>query len=268
MSSQICSHCLAVAQINLELQLFLEWYSKSNITAVGMHGSPSGSGRKGGKPRRQRNRKKTSETVYDLSKASCQVVARNCSIVGSTNNLIPNTSSNDTLHFNFISLPTRKESVPSSAVPTPSSTPLGSLQGVPYAQHPLHFTYTGYKQPTNTFYFKFITGNIRICQGCRLSLRASDGSIPPPPYNLAVARAECQDKGGNMITPTRESVYHYHCVPQCIHSVEPAYNLSAIIIPVDLNQKLSEVHKQHITSHFGINHHMLITYLKTFSLYY
>ena len=70
-----------------------------------------------------------------------------------------------------------------------------------------------------------------------------------------VARAEhrpFKDKGSNMITPTEESVYHYHCLPQCIHSVEPAYNLSAIIIPVDLNQKLSEVHKQHITFHFGI----------------
>ena len=48
---------------------------------------------------------------------------------------------------------------------------------------------TGPSNP-NPFYLKFITGNIRICQGCRQSLRTSTGSIPEPPYNLVVARSE------------------------------------------------------------------------------
>ena len=48
---------------------------------------------------------------------------------------------------------------------------------------------TGPSNP-NPFYPKFITGNIRICQGCRQSLRTSSGAIPDPPYNLVVARSE------------------------------------------------------------------------------
>ena len=42
----------------------------------------------------------------------------------------------------------------------------------------------------NPFYLKFITGSIRICQGCRQSLRNSFGSIPDPPYNLVIATAD------------------------------------------------------------------------------
>ncbi len=78
------------------------------------------------------------------------------------------------------------------------------------------------KTCTNPFYFKFIVGNIRICQGCRQSLRSSDNSIPIPHYDLAVARAEkrsFRDNEGNLITPTKETVCHYHSWPsQCIRT--------------------------------------------------
>ena len=38
----------------------------------------------------------------------------------------------------------------------------------------------------NQFYLKFIKGNIRVCQGCRGSLKTSDGAVPSPPFDLAV----------------------------------------------------------------------------------
>ena len=41
----------------------------------------------------------------------------------------------------------------------------------------------------NPFYLKFIRGNIRTCQGCRVSLRASDSLIPDAPNDLCIARA-------------------------------------------------------------------------------
>ena len=43
-----------------------------------------------------------------------------------------------------------------------------------------------------------------MCQGCRSTLRLVDGSVPPAPHDLTVARAEKQpyrDSSGNLITP-------------------------------------------------------------------
>ena len=39
----------------------------------------------------------------------------------------------------------------------------------------------------NPFYVKF--GNIRVCQGCKGSLRTTDNRVPTP-YDIAAARAE------------------------------------------------------------------------------
>ena len=58
-SSGMCSHSLAVAQLNGDIITFLQWYNASaqqpNITSVAMTGLPPGRGRKGGKPKKVRN---------------------------------------------------------------------------------------------------------------------------------------------------------------------------------------------------------------------
>ena len=59
-SSGICSHTLVAAEVNGELKLFLQWYNSSgqepNITTLAHAGLPAGRGRKGGVPKRKRNR--------------------------------------------------------------------------------------------------------------------------------------------------------------------------------------------------------------------
>lgn len=60
-----------------------------------------------------------------------------------------------------------------------------------------------------------------MCQGCRGSLRTADGPVPVAPFDIAIARAErrsFRDSSGNLITPTCESVSHYHCRPVCVGS--------------------------------------------------
>ena len=60
-SSKICSHSIAVAEVNGDLCSFLQWYNTSgtepNITALAMSSLPSGRGRKGGVPKRKRTQK-------------------------------------------------------------------------------------------------------------------------------------------------------------------------------------------------------------------
>lgn len=109
----------------------------------------------------------------------------------------------------------------------------------------------------NPFYIKFITGNIRVCQGCKGSLKTTDNRIPTPPFDTAAARAENRPfrdvLSGNLITPKRATVYHYHCHPQCIRAVEPHFVLSSILIPNDVKQRLTYVHKEHLTTLFNIS---------------
>ena len=63
MSSQVCSHTLAVAEQNNELLKFLEWYVKHgkgpNLLSLALSGLPKGRAQKGGRPKRQRARSST-----------------------------------------------------------------------------------------------------------------------------------------------------------------------------------------------------------------
>ena len=56
-SSHICSHTIAVAEYNKELDSFLHWFVKytesPKISVLAMSGLPHGRGKKGGKPKRQ-----------------------------------------------------------------------------------------------------------------------------------------------------------------------------------------------------------------------
>ena len=61
------------------------------------------------------------------------------------------------------------------------------MYGHPY-QSPTAFSFQ--TANPNPFYLKFISGNIRTCQGCRGSLRCAGSSIPEPPHNICIARAE------------------------------------------------------------------------------
>ena len=65
-----------------------------------------------------------------------------------------------------------------------------------------------------------------MCQGCRSTLRTADGMIPPPPYDLTIARAErhsFRDTAGNVITPGKETTSYYHCRIDLIVQAQQEY---------------------------------------------
>ncbi len=108
----------------------------------------------------------------------------------------------------------------------------------------------------NPFFLKFTSGNIRVCQGCRQSLRDDNGIIPPEPYNLCVGRfekREWRDKSGKLNCPQRESCAHYHPRLECIAAVEPSFVGQSLVIPDDVLQGLSDVHKMYMLHTFNIN---------------
>ena len=97
----------------------------------------------------------------------------------------------------------------------------------------------------NPFYVKFISGNIRVCQGCKGSLRLADYSVPLPPFDLAISRAErrqFRDNKGNLVTPRSEQAAHYRLSINCVKAVEPAFITQSLLVPHDVRPKLSAVH--------------------------
>ena len=105
----------------------------------------------------------------------------------------------------------------------------------------------------NPFYLKFIKGNIRVCQGCRGSLKTSDGAVPSPPFDLTIAHAEqrpFRDSSGNLITPKRPTVYHYHYHFK-VECIKALFVPSSVRIP-DVRTDLCTAHVQHLMNTFQI----------------
>lgn len=109
------------------------------------------------------------------------------------------------------------------------------------------------EQNVNPFYLKILAGNIRICQGCRGSLRLLNGNIPDPSYDIVVARLEkrpYRDQSGMLKTPYRASAAHYHARLACVSAGDPSFIPYSLVIPPDVSVQLSLLHRQHLQQEF------------------
>ena len=135
--------------------------------------------------------------------------------------------------------PTHNLVVPHSVTPTHN---LVGTKNSPEGSHP--------------FFIRFIAGNIRMCQGCKTSVRLLDGSIPSPPHDIVVARLEQRQyfdkKSGEWCYSTKNSNCHYHAKLSCIVKVEPYFLPSSLQVPLELKQNLLPVHQEYLSNEFGI----------------
>ncbi len=248
-STKICSHTVAMAERSGKLAAFLKWYvstsQETNVTNLGMLNMPKGRGQKGGIPKRKRSRAKASEPEVVVSRPSLRAAPSTGSCSGESSGTHPLFHINSpTFHYS-----TMFEKFPPASLP-PAYDPL--VYGYPYHSSPVLST-----QPTNPnpFYLKFVTGNIRTCQGCKGSLRSAESTIPEPPYNICIARAEkrpYRDTSGNLVTPTAYKPSHYHLSLTCIHAVEPTFAPHNLKVPSDVQCQLSPEHKHFIGMQMGI----------------
>ena len=109
---------------------------------------------------------------------------------------------------------------------------------------------------TNPFFVKKINNRIKVCQGCRGSIKSSNGHIPPPPFDYCIARKERQsykDNTGKDCTPTRSTDAHYHLRLACVKAEDQSFMSNFLDIPDDLF--LSAAHKAFIANEFGLTFH-------------
>ena len=110
---------------------------------------------------------------------------------------------------------------------------------------------------SSPLFLKALTGNIRICQGCRGSLRLPNGLVPQPRFDLVIAqmkRRSFYDATGAVRVPTRPLAAHYHLKLACIKAVDPHFVPSTQLqVPPDITIKLTMKHRQYFAAEFGIN---------------
>ena len=126
----------------------------------------------------------------------------------------------------------------------------------PVTPHNLAGTKKSPPESSHPFFIHFIAGNIRTCQGCKNSVRLSDGSIPSPPHDIVVAHLEQRQyfdkKSGEWCYSSKSSNCHYHARLSCIVQVEPLFIPSSLQVPLELKQYLSNVHREYLSNEFGI----------------
>lgn len=197
-----------------------------------MAGLPSGRGCKGGKPKRVRNRMERKTPEQSIPRPVFQ-----------------ETTSSSEIAVQGAAQPAMIQSAVVGQVNVGSVSSTVSHSALSLGQVPTQLP------NTNPFYVKFICGNIRMCQGCRSSVRSRDGSVPAPPFDLVIARAErrtFRDKSGVLITPYREQASHYHIRLDCVRNVEPSFVPLSLKVPQDVLPLLTGVHTEYMKLVFGL----------------
>lgn len=109
----------------------------------------------------------------------------------------------------------------------------------------------------NPCVLKFVSGNIRVCQSCRASLRSSDGSLQSPPRDLCVAhlgrRQYWNSTTNEWCVPSRETNSHYCASVVCIQYSFPNFVPSSLVVSEDIRSKLNTIHKNYLLKEFTLS---------------
>ena len=242
----ICSHTVAVAQMNNSLQQFIAWFAKAkkkpNFTKLATHDMPSGRGRKGSVP--PRKRKKQEAAADRTDRLSTDHVGSN----SSTYNIQTATYSPYNYMYNSMTPSTSwSPAYPdwsfdqSYVSPSMFSPPLPHR---PPPQPPYPAT-PPMAEETSPFNLCFISGNIAKCAGC------NNKYVKPStaPYDLCVQHREWRSytpPGGEKQSKFAPAYYHVNVL--CIRRNWPAFNQCELTISTEVAQRLTNVHKDYLVS--------------------
>ena len=244
----ICSHSVAAAEDNCDLQSFLTWFVKAkkilNITWLATSQMPAGRGRKGGIPPRKRrktvpaeSRKSFSDILpLDQSTASQQEAVNAC----------PTSYRHLPQEPVSIALPCRSLVHHTNVSVTGSaSVNLGApviTTVLPSLPPPLIEALPETSAETSPFTLAFISGNIRVCRGCRQ--KYTKPAVPP--HNLCVWHKEWQLFGPMDNRQTRFGNVYFHCNLPCIRAVWPNFYPEMLDIPPSVVVQLLPAHTEFI----------------------
>ena len=249
----ICSHSVAVAEVNKKLSEFLSANKRKkpvNVTSLLTANMPRGRGRKGGTALRSRKPSQPVTTRMEMSIPGTFTPVTKSSHVVSPPEPMPQTQD-----FNFSPVPAVSSlNMVQSPVYGPfiQSPVYGMSPSYPMCQ-PFHQDTIGYQyqsSPLSHFTLCFIAGNISTCIVCK-------NKYPKPPWaphDLCIKHQEWrQFVSPSTATPqTKFGNVYYHCKPECVWMRCPNFHFSDLQVPPELIENLTPIHKQHLCSIFGL----------------
>lgn len=217
----ICSHTVAVAEVNDDLSSFVSWYQKAkkqpSLTKLVLTGMPDGRGKKGGK------------SAHSKKKIQKTVTRTPIDVISSTAENIGTPSAPRSVHL-------------------PSSQSISATSVVPSHPPPLvHITPHSPAPTAEPFTLCFIMGNISVCYGCRQKYRKPC----QPPEDLCVQHKEWREffPSGSATTQTRFCNVYYHCNAPCIQARCPYFKADQLIIPAMIAAQMLPIHTQYLEEH-------------------
>ena len=189
-STRVCSHTLAVAEVNGDLSVFVSWFVKSkkkpSLTNLVVTGMPDGRGKKGG---RSAQRKK--KTVPPKTRTS----------------IAPLLQANEDVGIQY--------ATGASSIPT-CHPPL------------VHFSPQSTSSSSEPFVLCFVTGNISVGYGCRQ--KYPKPSSPPNDICVRHKEWREYFPTGLSTSSSRYGNVYYHCNVLCIQAKCPLFQSSMLVI--------------------------------------
>ena len=246
----ICSHTVAVAQLNNSLQQFIGWFMKAkkkpNFTKIATHDMPAGRGRKGSQAPRKRKKQESATNRIDRlatdqtgsNSSTYNIQAATYSPYNYMCTMSPSTSWTPSYPPDWSPDSYMSQSMLPSVLPPPPSLP----PPPPFPPFPVTLPMAETASPFNLC---FISGNIAKCAGC------NNKYVKPPtaPYDLCVQHREWRSytpPGGEK--QSKFSPAYYHVNVFCIRRNWPAFNQCELTISSEVASKLTQVHKDYLSS--------------------
>ena len=243
-SLRICSHTVAVAELNSDLPQFVSWLIKAkkrpSLTKLVVTNMPDGRGKKGGK---HVLKKKKAGPILSTTPVTALLSSPSTSQQLSGPSCPP-----PLLQVTIQEKTSHKKAVYDPPITAPDV--VGNAHTVPSCPPPLvHVTpQTSCTLQAEPFELSFITGNISVCYGCRQKY------VKPcsPPNDLCVRHKEWREyfPPGSATSQLRYANCYYHCN---IQAKCPYFQGHMLKIPAIVAVQLSPIHTQHLVQNMDFD---------------
>ena len=263
-SAKLCSHTVAAAEYNRQLDQFVASYGKvkktPNLTKLAMAEMPKGRGRKGTRARAKRKPSLPVQSRVELNPSTPGGLNRVSLPPSVSLTVAPVYQPSVSAPISVVASPQASGSYqfpgpftppfPGSFMPPPPHTPFGSTYTSPYSSVPASYGMDATSGGAYPFRVCMIAGNISVCNGCKGRYKKVG-----PPHDICLQHEEWRTftPHGSTTPQTRFGNVYYHCSVACVTAVWPCFIPSSILVPFEVQSRLLLEHKTWLYVTFGVS---------------
>ena len=258
-SAKLCSHVVAAAQHNRDLDSFIASYhslkTTPNLTSLATSTMPKGRGRKGSKGPVKRKPAVPIKERIEMHPISSPMQIQVSASSDAQVSVSPVYNTPSLIHGQGMNLMTNSWYSSPSYYTSPTLFPSPYPPMVTSPMATAHFSPTVNTpdiDPTSNgmypFRVHFISGNISVCNGCKGRYRHLGA-----PYDICLQHEEWRTfTPQGLSQQTRFGNVYYHCSVPCVRAVWPSFIPHSVIVPLEVKTHLQQEHIDWLCSNFGV----------------